>query len=151
MRCLLSRAAPRIPKSAGCLHLIKKDKARLITSAEDVVEWLEWSTKAQPPKAVQKQLFVALSEEEQQLYLAIKEEINLDELALLKGWPISKNRNFINANGTQRSHTLVRRETLRKNLVPNFSAYAPQVLCATCRAFSAPLVRAMVTSAGFSW
>ena len=25
-----------------------------------------------------------------QLYLAIKEEINLDELALLKGWPISK-------------------------------------------------------------
>ena len=77
-------------KSAGCLHLIKKDKARLITSAEDVVEWLEWSTKAQPPKAVQKQLFVALSEEEQQLYLAIKEEINLDELALLKGWPISK-------------------------------------------------------------
>ena len=55
-----------------------------------MVEWLKWSIKEHPPKAVQKQLFVALSEEEEQLYSAIKEEINLDELALLKGWPISK-------------------------------------------------------------
>ena len=106
-----SRAARLTPK-AQAVYTSLKDKARLITSAEDVVEWLEWSIKEHPPKAVQKQLFVALSEEEQQLYSAIKEEINLDELALLKGLAHFKNRNFINANGTQRSHTLVRRETL---------------------------------------
>ena len=51
------------PKSVGCLKLIKKYKARLITSVEDVVEWLEW-TKEEETKAVQKQLFVSLTAEE---------------------------------------------------------------------------------------
>lgn len=77
------------PKSVGCLNLIKKDKARLITSVEDVVEWLEW-TKEEETKAVQKQLFVSLTAEEKEIYAAVEEEISLDELALRLGWTIPK-------------------------------------------------------------
>lgn len=55
--------------SKGCNKLIQLEKARLLTSAADVAYWLNWeldtNKKVQP---VQKQLFVSLTEEEQNLY-----------------------------------------------------------------------------------
>ena len=54
-------------KSAGCLNLIKQDKARLITSAQDVAEWLEWSQEKKKAKTIQKQLFVELNEKKESL------------------------------------------------------------------------------------
>ena len=77
-------------KSAGCLNLIKQDKARLITSAQDVVDWLEWSQEKQKAKTIQKQLFVELNEKEKALYAILEEEKSLDELAFSLGWSIAR-------------------------------------------------------------
>ena len=82
-------------KSAGCLNLIKQDKARLITSAQDVVDWLEWSQEEQKAKTIQKQLFVALNEEEKALYAALEEEKSLDELAFSLGWTIARTATYL--------------------------------------------------------
>ena len=82
-------------KSAGCLNLIKQDKARLITSAKDVIDWLEWSKEEQKTKTIQKSLFVALNEEEKALYAALEEEHSLDELALSLGWTIARTATYL--------------------------------------------------------
>ena len=82
-------------KSAGCLNLIKQDKARLITSDQDVVDWLEWSQEEQKAKTIQKQLFVALNEEEKALYASLDEEKSLDELALFLGWTIARTATYL--------------------------------------------------------
>lgn len=55
------------PNAAGCHHLIKTNQAMLITEAKDIVQAMGWesSRKAQPHP--QKQLFIELSKEEQQI------------------------------------------------------------------------------------
>ena len=67
----------------------------MITSAQDVVDWLEWSQEEQKAKTIQKQLFVALNEEEKALYAALEEEKSLDELAFSLGWTIARTATYL--------------------------------------------------------
>lgn len=53
--------------SQGCNNLIKTQKANMLTSAADLIYMLNWDLQ-QPVKPVQKQLFISLDEEEQQVY-----------------------------------------------------------------------------------
>ncbi|MFC5682212.1 DNA-processing protein DprA [Flavobacterium sp. MAHUQ-51] len=53
--------------STGCNNLIKTQKANVLTSAADLVYILNWDIKEEP-KAVQKQLFVSLDNDEQKIY-----------------------------------------------------------------------------------
>lgn len=76
-------------KSQGCLQLIKTDRARIITKAADVAQWLEWEETPAAP-AVQKQMFVSLTDQEQPLYGALQGKKSLDELALVLQQPVSK-------------------------------------------------------------
>ncbi len=68
-------------RSAGCNELIRTNIAGMITKAEDLVEMMNWS-KAGRQKAVQKQLFINLSPEEQKVVDALngKDSVHADEL-----------------------------------------------------------------------
>jgi len=50
-------------QSAGCLNLYRSDKARMITSAADVAFLVGWESNLKP-KAVQKELFISMTEDE---------------------------------------------------------------------------------------
>ncbi|MBE0422431.1 MAG: DNA-protecting protein DprA [Lutibacter sp.] len=54
--------------SKGCNDLIKNNKAAILTSAKDLIEMLNWESPLNVKKAIQKQLFVELTENEQLLY-----------------------------------------------------------------------------------
>ena len=54
--------------SKGCNSLIKYNKAAILTSAKDIVEMLNWELESKQLKAVQKQLFIELTEVEQLIY-----------------------------------------------------------------------------------
>lgn len=56
--------------SQGCNNLIKTQKAHLLTSAADLIYILNWeiTSQARNDKAVQKQLFVSLENDEQKIY-----------------------------------------------------------------------------------
>lgn len=70
--------------SKGCNNLIKTNRASLYTSVADLVYLLNWDTtfKAKP---IQKQLFVALEDDEKLIYTFLKknEKQQLDQIALL--------------------------------------------------------------------
>ena len=67
-------------RSAGCNELIRTNIAALITNADDLVEMMNW--KDGKPKAVQKQLFLHLTNEEQKIVdlLQTKDSVHADEL-----------------------------------------------------------------------
>ena len=84
--------------SQGCNNLIKTQKANLLTSAADLVYILNWdldeiaSKAGNNKKAVQKQLFVSLEENEQKIYdflLKNGKEL-LDIIALECDFPVYK-------------------------------------------------------------
>ena len=54
--------------SKGCNDLIKRNKAAILTSAKDLIDFLNWNLKLEIPQVVQKQLFVELNDTEQLLY-----------------------------------------------------------------------------------
>lgn len=54
--------------SKGCNDLIKRNKAAILTSANDLIEMLNWRLNSENPKVVQKQLFIELNETEQLVY-----------------------------------------------------------------------------------
>ncbi|PHR70077.1 MAG: DNA-protecting protein DprA [Lutibacter sp.] len=54
--------------SKGCNNLIKYNKAGILTSAQDLIDALNWELNDKQPLAVQKQLFVELTSEEQIIY-----------------------------------------------------------------------------------
>ena len=68
-------------KSAGCLKLIIQNKAVLLTSAQQLLDNMNWQTK---PKTIKKQreLFIDLSADEKLLFDIIekKETISIDEI-----------------------------------------------------------------------
>lgn len=68
-------------KSAGCLKLIYQNKAILITGVEQLLESMGWNDKTKNIKK-QRQLFVELTSEEQQVFALIeaKGEISIDEI-----------------------------------------------------------------------
>lgn len=53
--------------SSGCNDLIKNNKAHLLSSPSDIVKMLNWDVQKKS-KAIQKQLFVELNENEQKIY-----------------------------------------------------------------------------------
>jgi DNA processing protein len=77
--------------SQGCNTLIKTQKANLLTSAADLIYMLNWDIDKEV-KSVQKQLFVALDDDEQKIYdylLQSGKEV-LDIIALHCELPIYK-------------------------------------------------------------
>lgn len=74
---------PSDRQSAGCNTLIKQQNAHLLSSAADLVYILNWKME-EATRPVQKQLFVELEQEEQQLYDFLKEKgrEQLDLIAL---------------------------------------------------------------------
>ena len=77
--------------SQGCNTLIKTQKANVLTSAADLIYMLNWDIEKKL-KPVQKQLFVALDEDEQKIYdylLKTGKEL-LDVIALHCNFPIYK-------------------------------------------------------------
>jgi DNA processing protein len=81
--------------SQGCNNLIKTQRAQMITSAADLIYLLNWDIKNKTTvenKAIQKQLFVTLSEDEQNIYnyLQTKGKELMDIIALDCDLPIFK-------------------------------------------------------------
>lgn len=77
--------------SKGCNNLIKMQKANVLTSAADLVYMLNWDIENKS-KAVQKQLFVELEDDEQIIYeyLLKNGKEFLDTIALQCNFPIYK-------------------------------------------------------------
>jgi DNA processing protein len=72
--------------SAGCNHLIKYNKAILLTDADELLDVLGWKeTKPKPKK--QRQLFIELTAEEQTIInlLQEKEAVHIDEINISSG------------------------------------------------------------------
>lgn len=78
--------------SKGCNDLIKRNKAAILTSAQDLVEMLNWNVESKTPKPIQKQLFVELNETEQIIYDFLFENGKelLDIIAMSCDLPIHK-------------------------------------------------------------
>ena len=73
-------------KSSGCNHLIKTNKAVLLTDATQLIEMMGWADKKSKPKK-QKELFIELSNDEQIVVTILKEKesVHIDELFLKSG------------------------------------------------------------------
>lgn len=68
-------------RSAGCNEIIRTNIASLITSAADLISLMNWDSD-QKPRAVQKQLFLNFTPEEQKVVdlLQTKDSVHADEL-----------------------------------------------------------------------
>jgi DNA processing protein len=73
-------------KSAGCNHLIKTNKAMLLTDAQQFIEVMGWEKK-QTKKKVQREIFIDLSPDEATIMqlLQQKEAVHIDELYIKSG------------------------------------------------------------------
>jgi DNA processing protein len=72
--------------SSGCNHLVKFNKAILLTDAEDLLEVLGWTEKKKEVKK-QRELFIELSPDEKQIIqlLQEKDSVHIDEINLQSG------------------------------------------------------------------
>jgi DNA processing protein len=70
--------------STGCNHLIKHNRAILLTEANDLLEIMGWKEKNKGKVKKQRELFIELSPEEKQIIqlLQEKESVHIDELNL---------------------------------------------------------------------
>ena len=68
-------------RSTGCNELIRRNVAGMVTKAADLIEMMNWNKEAKP-KAVQRQLFLNLREDEQKIidFLQTRDSIHSDEL-----------------------------------------------------------------------
>jgi DNA processing protein len=73
--------------SSGCNHLIKNNKAILLTDAEQLQEVMGWVQKQKPKKNKQKELFIEMTADEKIIaaILQEKEATPIDELNLKSG------------------------------------------------------------------
>lgn len=76
---------PEDESSAGCLDLIRKNKAQICTSAEDVIRQLNWDTNSAAPK--QRDIPLDLNEHQMHIWKALQEAapLHIDELLRLTG------------------------------------------------------------------
>ena len=74
-------------KSSGCNHLIKYNKAILLTDADELLELMGWKEKSKTKTKKQKELFIELTPEEKQVIqlLQAKEMVSIDEINLSSG------------------------------------------------------------------
>lgn len=75
------------PTSAGCNHLIRSNKACLISNAADLVESMNWGEADRTSRKPQKEIFIELTTEEQVLIdlLRGREAVHIDEINLKSG------------------------------------------------------------------
>jgi DNA processing protein len=73
--------------SSGCNHLIKYNKAVLLTDAEELLDVLGWKEKSKEKLRQQKELFIELTAEEKRIVqlLQEKEMVSIDEINLKSG------------------------------------------------------------------
>lgn len=80
--------------SKGCNLLLRDNKASLLLAAEDLVQAMRWDvgTAARKTEAVQRSLFVDLTEEERHIATLLEKEENsqLNMLAMAAGMPVQK-------------------------------------------------------------
>jgi DNA processing protein len=78
--------------SKGCNFLIKTHRAQMVESAQDILNYLGWSTDKPKEKTKQTKLALNLSDTEQKIYtlIAEKEKIGFDELAVTLNMPASE-------------------------------------------------------------
>lgn len=78
--------------SAGCNDLIKKGKAKMVESSNEICDILGWRLDTPINKPVQKQLFVELDEAEQLIWNLLKEQgkVKIDILSLKTGRSLSQ-------------------------------------------------------------
>lgn len=71
-------------KSEGCNYSIRNNKASLLTSAEELLQMMNWSETTPKPKRQQRQLFIEFTDSEKIIYdiLQQKEQVHIDELFL---------------------------------------------------------------------
>jgi len=74
-------------RSAGCNQLLQQHRAHLITSAADLVKFMNWETPKDKKKILQPTLFQQLAPNEQILvnYLHKKETAEIDEIQVNSG------------------------------------------------------------------
>lgn len=74
-------------KSEGCNQLIRENKASLITSAEELLEAMNWANEKKGPVKKQRELFIELSGPEQQIVNILQEKgaQQVDQLYLASG------------------------------------------------------------------
>lgn len=80
--------------SAGCNALIKKNKASLIDSADDILQFMNWEKNlTTQPSNIQTSLFIDLTDDEQNIVGLLRqftEGLQLNELSIRLEKPISK-------------------------------------------------------------
>lgn len=71
-------------KSTGCNHLIKTNKANMITDADDLLTMLNWADEKRPRRSAQREIFIELNENERIIVTILneKETVHIDELNL---------------------------------------------------------------------
>lgn len=74
-------------KSEGCNYLIRNNKAALINSADDFLEFMNWKPAVKPSAKKQRELFIELSPHEKTVVeiLQQQEAIHIDELYFKSG------------------------------------------------------------------
>ena len=74
-------------KSSGCNHLIKYNKAILLTDADELLDLMGWKEKSKTKTKKPKELFIELTPEEKQVVqlLQDKETVSIDEINLSSG------------------------------------------------------------------
>lgn len=60
--------------SLGCNNLIKQQKAHMLTNIADLIYILNWKLQGKAPKAIQKQLFVELDDDEKIIWKFLKDK-----------------------------------------------------------------------------
>ncbi|MDO5104627.1 DNA-processing protein DprA [Capnocytophaga sp.] len=80
--------------SIGCNHLIRNEKARILTSANDLLYYLNWDT---PALEVQQKLFVELLPDEEKIHSFLKNNGKqlLDAIALACQMPVYQVSNLL--------------------------------------------------------
>jgi DNA processing protein len=82
--------------SAGCNHLIKYNKAILLTDADELLNVMGWDEKKTKPKK-QRELFIELTPEEKNIIALLqqKEAVHIDEININSGLSSSTVANAI--------------------------------------------------------
>lgn len=80
------------PMSLGCNNLIKEQKAHLITSAEDIIQLLNWESNTITKTTIQPELFIELNETEEKIihYLKTHHKEHIDHIAISCQLPTSQ-------------------------------------------------------------
>ncbi|MCD2423602.1 DNA-processing protein DprA [Niabella pedocola] len=79
-------------KSSGCNHLIKTNRAQLLTDGKQLLETMGWATAKKAVKKQTRELFIELSAEEQAIVTLLQErqQADIDELHLRSGLSSSR-------------------------------------------------------------